>query len=303
VLGRTVSHPHAIEVSCKDGSVALSGWIMADELADLDTAVKSVRGIKEVSTFLNTTEHPEHISDLQGGKPRKHRPEFLQKSWSPTAQVIAGSAGLGLIAYGIMRRESIGAAAGLGGAALLVRSIFNAPLQQLVGAGPGPGLRIQKTLHVAASPADLYDFWVNPENFPKVFAHVKEVTREADETYRWQVLGPAGIPLSWTATITHRVPGKLIEWHSVPDSAIENHGTIRLDGEKDGRTRVHIQMTYNPPAGLVGHALAALLGVDPKSLMDEDFVRLKAVMEEGKTKIHGHEVLKSELEATERPAS
>ncbi|MBZ5521171.1 MAG: SRPBCC family protein [Acidobacteriia bacterium] len=300
-LGRTVSHPHAIEVSCKNGSVALNGWIMADELENLDRAVKSIRGVQEVSTFLNTTNHPEHISDLQGGKPWRYRPEFLRKSWSPTAQVIAGSAGLGLIAYGLMRRESAGAVAGLGGAALLARSIFNMPLHQIVGAGSGAGLRIQKTFYVAASPADLYEFWVNPENFPKIFTHLKEVTRVEDDTYRWQVMGPAGIPISWTAMITRRVPGSIVEWHSAPDSAIENHGSIRLDAAKDGGTRVHIQMTYNPPAGLLGHAFAALLGIDPRSLMNEDFARLKAFLEEGKSRVH--EMRKGGPEQVAIPAS
>lgn len=301
-LGRTVSHPRAIEVSCKDGLVSLSGWVMADELRGLDKTVESVRGVEEVSTFLNITEHPEHIPDLQGGVPRKRLPEFIQESWSPTARVVAGSTGLGLIGYGLLRRESIGRAAGLAGAILLARSVFNAPLRRIAGVGQTAGLRIQKTIHIAATPADLYEFWVNPENYPKIFTHVSSITREANGLYRWHVAGPAGIPLSWTGTIARQLPGKMVEWQSTPGSAIENHGIIRLDAEEGGRTRVHIQMSYNPPAGLLGHAFAALLGVDPKSLMDQDFVRLKALFEEGKTKVHGHEVMKPELKRARPPA-
>jgi uncharacterized membrane protein len=302
-LGRMVSHPHAIEVSCKDGSVSLSGWVMADELRGLDKTVGSVRGVEEVSTFLNITDHPEHIPDLQGGVPRKRVPELIQESWSPTARVIAGSTGLGLIGYGLTRRESIGAAAGLAGSILLARSVFNTPLRRIAGVGQTAGLRIQKTIHIAATPADLYEFWSNPENYPKVFSHVVQVSGEGEGLYRWHVAGPAGIPLNWTGRIKRRLPGKMVEWHSTPGSAIENHGIIRLDAEKDGRTRVHIQMSYNPPAGLLGHAFAALLGVDPKSLMDQDFVRLKALFEEGKTKVHGHEVKKPELKLARPPAS
>jgi uncharacterized membrane protein len=288
-LGRAVSHPHAIDVKCKDGSVALSGWIMAEELEDLEEAVESVRGVVEVSTFVNTTDHPEHIPDLQGGRQRKHLPEFLQETWSPTARVVAGGTGLGLIGYGLLRRESMGAAVvGLAGSVMLGRSIFNMPLRSLVGIGQGPGLRIQKTMRIDATPADLYEFWANPENYPKVFTHVKQVTREEDGIYRWHVMGPAGIPLSWTGTITRQIPGKMVEWHSLRGSVIENRGIIRLDAGKDGRTQVHVQMSYTPPAGLLGHAFAALLGVDPKSLMDQDFVQLKAVFGQGL----GHEVSK-----------
>ena len=158
-------------------------------------------------------------------------------------------------------------------------------------------------MHIAAGLPELYEFWVNPENYPKVFAHVKEVTREGDGIYRWNVIGPAGIPITWTGTITHRIPGKMVEWHSERDSAIENHGIIRLDAEEDGRTRVHIQMSYTPPAGLLGHAVAALLGMDPKSLMDQDFVQLKAVFEQGMTRVRGHEVMAPELKVAHPSAS
>ena len=71
-LGRVVSHSGAIEVNCTEGLVFLGGWVLADELDDVNSAVRSVRGVKELSTFFNTTDHPEHISALQGGRRRSH---------------------------------------------------------------------------------------------------------------------------------------------------------------------------------------------------------------------------------------
>jgi len=201
-LGRTVSHPHAIDVKCKDGSVTLSGWILADELQDLEKAVQAVKGTQELATLLHATDHPEHISELQGGTKRKYVAQLLQESWSPTTRVIGGGAGLGLIAYGLSQRESLGVAVGLGGAGLLLRSITNAPLRRVAGVGRPIALQMQKTMRIAASPSDLYEFWVNPENYPRVFTHVKAVTREGEGTYRWHLLGPAGVPLTWTGTLT-----------------------------------------------------------------------------------------------------
>jgi uncharacterized membrane protein len=296
-VGRAVSHPHAVEVNCTGGSVFLGGWVLADEVAELNGAVMSVRGVRDLSTFLNTTDHPEHISALQGGVRRRHLPEFLRESWSPTVRVLAGCAGAGLVLYGATHRKSIGKAVGVNGAILLARSILNASLERMIGTDQMAGLRIQKTIYVSASPSDLYAFWNNPENYPKVFAHVNQVKREKDGLFRWQVSGPAGIPLSWTGRITRQVPGKTIEWWSTPESTIENHGIVHFESEKDGRTRVQIDMTYNPPAGLLGHAVAALLGLDPKNAMDQDFVRLKALFEQGKSRVHGHEVMRSDLKA------
>lgn len=301
-IGRVASHPHGIDVSCKDGSVVLTGWILADELEALEKAVAQVRGAAEISSFLHATDHPQHISDLQGGAKRRRLPEFLQQNWSPTTRVIAGTAGLAMITYGLLRRESAGLATGLGGAALLARSVMNVPVNRAVGIGKAPGVRIQKTMHIHAKAKDLYEFWANPENYPRVFTHIQKVTCEPDGTYRWHAAGPASIPLTWTGKITRKVPGSLVEWQSVEGSAIENHGFVRLDQEENGRTRVHVQMSYTPPAGLVGHTFAALLGLDPKSLMDEDFIRLKALFEQGFTRVRGHEILLPELK-TSRTAS
>jgi uncharacterized membrane protein len=199
--------------------------------------------------------------------------------------------------YGATHRRSIGKAAGVNGAILLARSILNTPLKRMIGADQMAGLHIQKTIYVSATPSDLYEFWNNPENYPKVFAHVNQVKRENDGLFRWQVSGPAGIPLSWTGRITRQVPEKTIEWWSTPGSTIENHGVVHFEAEKDDRTRVQIDMSYNPPAGLLGHAVAALLGIDPKNAMDQDFVRLKSLFEQGKSRVHGHEVTRNELKS------
>jgi len=42
-------------------------------------------------------------------------------------------------------------------------------------------------------------------------------------------------------------------------------------------------LSYNPPAGAIGHAAAWLLGQDLKTALDEDMVRLKSFLEHGKT--------------------
>ncbi len=294
-LGRILSHPGAVEVGAKDGSVFLSGWILADEADAVDKAVASVDGVKDFTSYLNTTDRPEHISSLQGGGRRKTVPEFLQQRWSPTARVLAGCAGAGLAAYGVRRWKSITNPASIAGSLLLVRSLVNMPWAAVAGIDSSMGIRIQKTIHIAASPRELYEFWNNPENYPKAFPHVREISRLEDDVYQWQLSGIAGVPLKWTGSIVRRIPEKLIEWRSLPGSAVENHGIVRLDPGKDGQTRVHLQMSYQPPAGLIGHALATALGFDPKHILDQDFIQLKALFESGETRVHGQPVTKTDL--------
>jgi len=53
--------------------------------------------------------------------------------------------------------------------------------------------------------------------------------------------------------------------------------------EPDGQgTRVHVQLRYAPPGGVVGHVVAKAFGTDPKTAMDEDLVRLRSLVETGK---------------------
>jgi len=50
----------------------------------------------------------------------------------------------------------------------------------------------------------------------------------------------------------------------------------------DGGTRVDVRLSYNPPLGAVGHAVAALLGADPKQQLDDDLLRLQSLFDRGK---------------------
>jgi uncharacterized membrane protein len=38
-------------------------------------------------------------------------------------------------------------------------------------------------------------------------------------------------------------------------------------------------MSYNPPGGWWGHGVAAAFGVDPKTSLDTDLVRMKTLLE------------------------
>ena len=293
-LGRVVSHPGAIDVSAKNGCVFLNGWVLAEEANEVAKAVASIDGVKDFTSYLRTPKRPERILALQGGAGRLPVPEFRQQ-WSPTSRVAAGSLGLGLALYGKAHWGSFRNPLSLAGALLLTRSAVNRPWAAIVGSNKAMGINVQKTMYISAEPAELYQFWNNPENYPKAFSHVVEVTRLEDDVYQWRFLGLAGIPLKWTGAIIRRVPEKLIEWRSVPGSAMENHGVIHLEPGENGQTRIHIQMSYHPPAGLLGHTFAALLGFDPKSLLDHDLIALKALFERGSTTVRGREVAKNEL--------
>src|SRR5690349_12313716 len=101
ILGRYVSHPHAIQVSANDGRVTLSGPILEAEVQRLLGVVKHVPGARSVESRLSVHKEARSVSSLQGGVQRRgQRFELLQDNWSPSARVVVGTVGLGLLLRG-----------------------------------------------------------------------------------------------------------------------------------------------------------------------------------------------------------
>jgi uncharacterized membrane protein len=90
------------------------------------------------------------------------------------------------------------------------------------------------------------------------------------------------MPVEFDTVVTAFRPGELIAWRTVEGSPVAHAGIVRFDPTRDGGTRVHIRLSYNPPAGAVGAAVAWLTGADPKRQLDEDLVRMKTFIETGR---------------------
>lgn len=281
-LGRAVSHPRPILVSARDGSVMLQGPILSAEVEGLLATVSGVPGVRGVDNRLTPYDHPGNISALQGGSARMNRYTRAQENWSPTTRLLAGMAGTLLCAAG---------------AGLLLRAGTNRPGDQLTGGEPGrEGIELQKTINIAATPEEVFAFCATWENFPRFMSHVREVQGEGQQSH-WVVDGPAGMPVSWDALVTEFIPNQLLAWKSQEGSAIRQAGMLRVDPNPDGTTRLSVHISYNPPAGALGHAVATLLGANPQRQLDEDFQRLQSLIEAGKTTTDEGEITRDDLAA------
>jgi uncharacterized membrane protein len=209
-------------------------------------------------------------------------PELLQENWAPSVRVVLGALGLGLTGFGLRRRGLFGGTlAGLG-SALVLRSATNLPLRRALGLGAGRrGIDLRKSISIAAPPNEVFAFFTSFDRLPAFMSHLKEVRRTADGRWRWCVAGPAGVPIEWDAEVTRLEQDRLVAWKSVDPSIVESAGTVRFLPENAG-TRLEVQLSYNPPAGAIGHAFAALFGKDAKSQLDDDLLRLKSMLERGK---------------------
>ncbi|MDQ4121208.1 MAG: SRPBCC family protein [Acidobacteriota bacterium] len=270
-MGRVVSHPRAIYVSADNGMVRVWGNILADEVEPLLACVRSVKGVREVENKLTPYKSARNIPDLQtgGGQQKRgtQRSFLFQEHWSPAERAITGIAGGFLIAFG---------------AGLVARSISNVEIKRFIGTGGGRNaVTVEKAINVDAPPDVVFALWSNFENFPLFMSNVREVRILGAGRSHWVVSGPAGISVEWDAVITKVEPNRLIAWKSIEGSEIPNAGYVRFDENENGTTRVTARISYNPPAGVIGHAVAGIFGADPKTEMDQDLMRMKMLLETG----------------------
>jgi uncharacterized membrane protein len=281
-LGGAVSHPGAIEVAALSGRVTLSGAVLEREYVRLLRTVWTVRGVVDVEDSLAVYESAAGISALQGGG-RTREPRFgpWRENWPPGVRVAMGAVGGALIINSLIgRRSGLGFLGGLAGVALVARSSANMPIDRLVGVR-SPAIDLQKCIEVAAPIEQVFETFAQLERFPELTKHVREVRVRGDGTSQWVVEGLAGGTISWDAVTTRLEPNRLIAWRTLPGSAVEHAGLLRFE-PTDGGTRVFVTMSYTPPAGALGHALARLFGADPKSELNDDLMRMKIFLETGR---------------------
>lgn len=285
-IGRVVSHPSAVSVAVSEGRATLTGHVLASEVDALIQRVMQVRGVTETRNELEVHREPAGVPALQGeAQPREQRPELLQENWAPATRLLVGTLGGVLAVEGTRTRGVGGTLLSMVGVGLIARAATNLPSRRLVGIGAGRrAVDVQKTITVNVPVDQAWELWSNFENFPRFMSHVREVRKIDEGRSHWIVAGPAGVPVEWEAVVTDWVPHQLISWKSAEGSTVDMAGRVRFEPLEDGSTEIDVRMSYNPPAGAVGHAVAALFGVDPKRAMDDDLIRLKSLLEEGKTR-------------------
>ena len=203
--------------------------------------------------------------------------------WTPTARNSALAGGGLLALYALSRRSPLALMLGLAGAALLARGATNQPLLGMLrgrGLGMDQTVDFSKSIHIDAAPEDVYDMWTNYENFPHFMSHVVEVRDLGRGRSHWVVRGPGGSEFEWNSVLTEQTRPHRLAWRSEGGAEIPQSGSIQFEPHRGG-TRVTVHMSYTPPAGVVGHGLATLLGSDPKSQMDDDLARMKAFIDRG----------------------
>ena len=143
-------------------------------------------------------------------------------------------------------------------------------------------IHVQQAVTIDKSPQELYRFWRDFTNLPRIMDHVESVTVEDGKRSHWRAKAPAGYTVEWHAEIINDEPNRVIAWRSLESESVANAGSVRFIPAPDNRgTEVRVTLDYIPPAGRMGAIVASLFGQEPSQQVRSDLRRFKSVMESG----------------------
>ena len=211
-------------------------------------------------------------------------------------RVVSGLSGAILIGLGVRQRGLLGwTIAGVGGAMLERAATGHCRVYQALNMnsadGEAPAVPGQpSSIHVVQATLvdkpqeELYAFWRDLENLPRVLSHVRSVRKLDERRSHWtaETSGRFGREFEWECeTIEDRPNGK-IRWQSVPGSMVQHSGAIAFrPAPGDRGTLVTATIDYSLPGGKLAAWVLPLLGQSPDQQIREDLRTFKRMMEVG----------------------
>jgi uncharacterized membrane protein len=141
---------------------------------------------------------------------------------------------------------------------------------------------VRQVITINKPAEELYRFWRDFENLPKVMQHLQSVRNTGERRSHWVAKGPFGRTVEWDSEVTDERPNERIAWRSLPGSEVEHEGMVAFERAPGGRGAVvRVELHYRPPGGVLGATVAKLFGREPGQEINADLRAFKAMMETG----------------------
>jgi len=205
---------------------------------------------------------------------------------APSALELFAIAAVGGALIGLSRRGRGSAIARLAGVALVGVAARPFVTAAITRAGARRrNIAFQSSVEIERPVADVFAFFKDFENFPRVIGAVRSVVDYQDGRSHWEVYTPSGSVLSWDAVVTKYVPNSVIAWESVVRSLVESAGVARFTAISPTRTRVDLSITHHPLHTTVKDAVRALLATDPRKTVNDNLDRIRFYLESSPIRI------------------
>ncbi len=233
----------------------------------------------------------ERVSGFSAGGDWGGPDRSLERRLSPPSARVA--LGLGLCGIGLglaallgaspRRRKAAarltGAAAGVVGVTVLERyaAAKRRGRAETVDAGP-----VRGAITIAVTPDRAYQYWRELRNLPSFLEWIASVEELDGQRSRWRMHGPFGRVVQWDAEIIEDRPRDRIRWRSVPGGEVSHVGEVRFrEAPGDRGVEVTVELSYLPPAGVLGKAASFLADQTMNVRLERDLRRLKQLLELG----------------------
>jgi uncharacterized membrane protein len=257
------------------GTDAMRNFSKIDQSGTDPNRYASVSNTEEAQPYTTEQKKPRSKSPIPG----------VKGNVSVFERFLTAAAGTYLVYSGLSGKHKSTAKMAAGGA-LLARAVSGyCPIYDAAGKHlklEGSNVNIRTSLVIDRPAEQVYNFWRRLENLPRFMKHLKSVTEIDNITSEWTAQGPAGIgSVSWKAQILMDEKGKVLSWHSMPGSTIENAGKVNFRDLGDNRTEIEVVISYHAPLGVAGEAAAKLLNPVFEKAVKSDIDGLKTFLEEG----------------------
>lgn len=224
-----------------------------------------------------------YLLDKEHGARR--RASLMQESWPLPARVAAGAIGSALAWHGTSRNIMPGIPFTLMGFVLLGRALANSGVRAWKDVDGQPsvqGKTVKRIITITAPIDQVFHFWAHyDETFPHCITRVKQITAMSEGRARWVLDSPGSADMVWNTVVTRCDPNKELAWETERGSAAQHMGRVKFIEGGNGTTTIRLQITYNALAEALARSMAGSLGVDTKTLFEEDLNRMKSVIESG----------------------
>jgi uncharacterized membrane protein len=140
-------------------------------------------------------------------------------------------------------------------------------------------VRIRESIELERGVGDVFTFFKDFENFPRVFGGLKSVIDYEDGRAHWEAYTPSGKVIAWNTVITKYVPNCVIGWESVAGSPVETRNILRFTALGADRTRIDVETAYRPTETPWRDAVSALIGVSPEARLRAEMGHTKSYIE------------------------
>lgn len=206
----------------------------------------------------------------------------MESNTKDQQRLITGAAGGALAVLGLIRRGPLGLLMAAAGGFLIFRAAGGSQMvNQVTGGGPisSKPIFVEHSVVIDRPAQSVYDYWRKLDNLPQIMSHLETVTVLDERRSRWVAKAPLGTHVEWEAEVVNDKPGERIGWHSLPGATVDNAGSVQFESMPNGSTRLHVALSYRPPAGPLGAAVAKIFGEEPSQQIAEDLQKFKQSFE------------------------